>query len=88
MPARYEPFSISTLPRLDPSTVSRYEAPHSRLFLLDLEGTLATWDQQVGQSNIRTSPQRTINVLAELTSQERNVVYVFGAGRGDVGEAV
>ena len=85
MPAHYEPFSAaSSLPRLDPFKIAHYEAPRSRLFLLDVEGTLATWDQQVGQSNIRTSPQRTINTLVELTAQERNLIYVFGAGRGDV----
>ncbi|PBP25849.1 trehalose phosphate synthase [Diplocarpon rosae] len=66
----------TAVPRLSIHHLGRqYQASARRLFLLDYEGTLASW----GSPNdiILTSPQRTLDVLNDLLQDERNTVYVM-----------
>lgn len=65
-----------SVPRLSISTVGQqYKESSSRLFIIDYEGTLASW----GAPNniILTSPQRTLDVLNDLLLDDRNIVYVM-----------
>lgn len=66
----------TSVPRLSINALAqKYQKSGRRLFMLDYEGTLASWGSP--SSIILTSPQRTINVLNDLLSDERNTVYVM-----------
>ena len=70
----------SSIPRLSFHTLSeKYANANRRLFILDYEGTLASWGSP--RSIIFTSPQRTIDVLNDLLLDKKNVVYVMSARR-------
>ncbi|KAK2628299.1 hypothetical protein QTJ16_002945 [Diplocarpon rosae] len=66
----------TAVPRLSIHQLGRqYQDSERRLFILDYEGTLASW----GSPNdiILTSPQRTLDVLNDILQDERNTVYVM-----------
>ena len=64
------------IPRLSVNQLcGQYKAAHKRLFMLDYEGTLASYGSPT--SIILTSPQRTLDVLNELLYDEKNVVFVM-----------
>ncbi|KAH6709053.1 glycosyltransferase family 20-domain-containing protein [Leptodontidium sp. MPI-SDFR-AT-0119] len=66
----------TSVPRLSINQLGRqYQQSERRLFILDYEGTLASW----GSPNdiILTSPQRTLDVLNDILQDERNTVYVM-----------
>jgi len=68
----------TSVPRLSINTLARqYQNSQRRLFLLDYEGTLASWGSPT--SIILTSPQRTIDILNDILLDERNVVYVMSS---------
>ncbi|KAI5838918.1 glycosyltransferase family 20-domain-containing protein [Morchella snyderi] len=68
----------TTIPRLSTkSLVDSYENSNKRVFLLDYEGTLASWGSPT--SIILTSPQRTLDVLHDLLLDERNIVYIMSS---------
>jgi trehalose-phosphatase len=64
------------VPRLSvPSLCQQYKSSQRRLFIVDYEGTLASWGSP--SSIILTSPQRTLDVLNDLLADDRNIVYVM-----------
>jgi trehalose 6-phosphate synthase/phosphatase len=67
----------SVIPRLSTkSVVQGYrDTTNKRLFLLDYEGTLAVWGSPT--STILTSPQRTFDILNDLLSDSKNIVYIM-----------
>ena len=68
----------TSVPRLSINLLGqKYQKSERRLFMLDYEGTLASW----GSPNdiILTSPQRTLDVLNDLLFDERNTVYVMSS---------
>ncbi|KAI9734445.1 MAG: hypothetical protein M1818_006834 [Claussenomyces sp. TS43310] len=66
----------TSVPRLSINALmQKYQNSNRRLFILDYEGTLASWGSP--SSIILTSPQRTLNVLNDLLQDERNTVYVM-----------
>lgn len=68
----------TSVPRLSITTLSNmYKDSQRRLFVLDYEGTLASWGSP--NSIILTSPKRTLDVLNDLLIDERNVVYVMSS---------
>ncbi|KAI9704420.1 MAG: hypothetical protein M1836_007283 [Candelina mexicana] len=65
-----------SIPRLSVNSLAeKYRSANKRLFLLDYEGTLASYGSPT--SIILTSPQRTIDVLNDLLLDDRNVVYAM-----------
>jgi trehalose-phosphatase len=69
-----------SVPRLSINALGqRYRGASSRLFVLDYEGTLASWGSPT--SIILTSPQRTLDVLTALLEDEKNIVYVMSGRR-------
>ncbi len=72
--------TTSSIPRLSTHALcEKYKASRQRLFILDYEGTLASWGSP--RSIILTSPQRTIDVLNDLLLDSKNIVYVMSARR-------
>ncbi|KAI9885890.1 MAG: telomerase inhibitor [Watsoniomyces obsoletus] len=72
--------TTSSIPRLSTHALcEKYKAARQRLFILDYEGTLASWGSP--RSIILTSPQRTIDVLNDLLLDPKNIVYVMSARR-------
>ncbi len=72
--------TTTSIPRLSLHTLSEnYAASQRRLFIIDYEGTLASWGSP--RSIILTSPQRTIDVLNELLLDPKNIVYVMSGRR-------
>lgn len=68
----------TTIPRLSTKAlVDAYETSEKRLFLLDYEGTLASWGSPT--SIILAGPQRTLDVLHDLSQDEKNVVYIMSS---------
>lgn len=66
----------SSIPRLSVSAVvDKYQAATKRLFLVDYEGTLASWGDPC--SIVLTTPQRAIDVLNNLLDDPKNIVYVM-----------
>lgn len=66
----------TSVPRLSINQLGhQYQRSERRLFILDYEGTLASW----GSPNdiILTSPQRTLDVLNDLLLDDRNTIYVM-----------
>jgi trehalose-phosphatase len=73
-----EQFSRDTMsiPRLSASHLSRaYEESRKRLFILDYEGTLASYGSV--NSTVLTSTERVIDVLNDLVADTQNIVYVM-----------
>ncbi|KAH8815415.1 glycosyltransferase family 20-domain-containing protein [Xylogone sp. PMI_703] len=69
---------MTSVPRLSIHTLGKhYQASKKRLFMLDYEGTLASWGSPT--SIVLTSPQRTLDALNDLVSDERNIVYVMSS---------
>ncbi|KAF2083858.1 glycosyltransferase family 20 protein [Saccharata proteae CBS 121410] len=65
-----------SIPRLSLSALTeKYKAANKRMFILDYEGTLASYGSPT--SIIMTSPQRVIDALNEILQDERNIVYVM-----------
>ncbi|KAG9238558.1 glycosyltransferase family 20-domain-containing protein [Amylocarpus encephaloides] len=66
----------TSVPRLSINSLAQsYQRSQKRLFMLDYEGTLASWGSPHGI--ILTSPQHTLDALNDILSDERNVVYVM-----------
>ncbi|RFU31239.1 hypothetical protein B7463_g5122, partial [Scytalidium lignicola] len=69
---------MTSVPRLSIHTLGKhYQESERRLFILDYEGTLASWGSPT--SIVLTSPQRTLDALNDLVSDERNMVYVMSS---------
>jgi trehalose 6-phosphate synthase/phosphatase len=69
-----------SIPRLSIHALREtYVKSKRRLFILDYEGTLASWGNP--KSIILTSPQRTIDVLNDLLLDKKNIVYVMSGRR-------
>lgn len=67
-----------SVPRLSIHTlVGKYQASSRRLFVVDYEGTLASWGSPT--SIVLTTPQRAIDVLNNLLEDSRNIVYVMSS---------
>ncbi|KAL1610877.1 Trehalose-6-P synthase/phosphatase complex subunit [Nothophoma quercina] len=65
-----------SIPRLSSSKLSSaYEQSSRRLFLLDYEGTLASYGSV--KSTVLTNTERVIDVLRELSADKKNTVYVM-----------
>lgn len=74
----------SMVPRLSTKDLAAaYSKSSKRLFLLDYEGTLASWGSPT--SIILTSPQRTLDVLNDLLADDKNVVYIMSSRSPEVG---
>jgi trehalose 6-phosphate synthase complex regulatory subunit len=66
------------VPRLSVTKLEdAYRVSHHRLFILDYEGTLASWGSPT--SIILTTPQRALTTLADLLDDPRNVIYVMSS---------
>lgn len=69
-----------SIPRLDVSDlVETYKDAHRRIFILDYEGTLASYGTDTNVA--LTSPKKVLDALNALLSDRRNIVYVM-SGRG------
>jgi trehalose 6-phosphate synthase complex regulatory subunit len=65
----------ASIPRLSYDVLKeKYDSAKSRLFILDYEGTLASWGSP--SSIIMTTPRRALGVLNDLLDDPRNIVYV------------
>jgi trehalose-phosphatase len=65
-----------SIPRLSPGNLSRaYESTSNRLFILDYEGTLASYGAV--NNTVIASTERVIDVLNELVADSKNTVYVM-----------
>lgn len=65
-----------SIPRLSLSSVSRgYEQARKRLFILDYEGTLASYGSV--KSTVISSTERVVTVLNDLVADSKNTVYVM-----------
>jgi trehalose 6-phosphate synthase complex regulatory subunit len=68
----------ASVPRLSYDAVKQsYESAKRRLFILDYEGTLASWGAP--SSIIQSTPRRALGVLNDLIDDPRNTVYVMSA---------
>lgn len=67
---------IMSIPRLSTNILcDEYKAADSRLFILDYEGTLATWGSPA--ETVLANPQRAIEVTMDLmAASEQNMVYI------------
>jgi HAD superfamily hydrolase (TIGR01484 family) len=67
-----------SVPRLSISRLEEaYRKSQRRLFILDYEGTLASWGSPT--SIILTTPQRALTTLTDLTEDPKNIVYVMSS---------
>ncbi|KAI5289719.1 hypothetical protein KEM54_003352 [Ascosphaera aggregata] len=67
-----------SIPRLDMHSLFRdYQSSARRLFVLDYEGTMASWGSP--RNVVMTTPQRAISVLNNLLEDPRNVVYLMSS---------
>lgn len=65
----------SAIPRLNlAQLIDKYKTADRRIFILDYEGTLASFG---GDNTTLTPLQRVIDTLNELLSDRRNIVYVM-----------
>lgn len=65
-----------SIPRLSINALTqKYRKSTKRLFILDYEGTLASWGSP--SSIILTSPQRVLDVLNDILLDPRNIVYIM-----------
>lgn len=68
----------TSVPRLSINSLGHmYQKSERRLFIVDYEGTLASWGSPT--NIILTSPQRTIDILNDLLIDDRNIVYVMSS---------
>ena len=68
----------ASVPRLSFAPLKeKYDAANRRLFLIDYEGTTATWGSPT--DTILTTPKRTTDTLMELIADEKNIVYLMSA---------
>ncbi|RAL62949.1 hypothetical protein DID88_004038 [Monilinia fructigena] len=68
----------TSVPRLSINMLGqKYQKSERRLFIIDYEGTLASWGSP--SSIILTSPQRTIDTLNDILQDEENTVYVMSS---------
>ncbi|KIW01789.1 trehalose-phosphatase [Verruconis gallopava] len=66
-------------PRLIPATLlQKYQRARKRLFIMDYEGTLASFSKSEGHVHFN-SPQRVLDTLNDLISAGNNIVYVMSA---------
>lgn len=66
----------ASIPRLSYDLLkSKYDQTKRRLFILDYEGTLASWGSP--SSIIQSTPRRALGVLNDLIDDDRNTVYVM-----------
>lgn len=66
----------ASVPRLSYDRLKqKYDRANRRLFILDYEGTLASWGTP--SSIIQTTPRRALGVLNDLIEDPRNTVYVM-----------
>ncbi|KAF1987772.1 glycosyltransferase family 20 protein [Aulographum hederae CBS 113979] len=76
--AHEEHYSRDTMsiPRLSPQKLAAdYKASQMRVFLLDYEGTLASFSNP---DNVHlSSPQRVLDTMNDILSDDRNIVYVM-----------
>lgn len=67
-----------SIPRLDMhSLIKNYKSSKQRLFILDYEGTLASWGSPM--NIVMTTPQRAIQALNNVLEDPNNVVYVMSS---------
>ncbi|KAF2809964.1 alpha,alpha-trehalose phosphate synthase-like protein subunit [Mytilinidion resinicola] len=67
-----------SIPRLSAINLGeKYKKSNKRLFLLDYEGTLASYGSVT--NIVLSSPQRVIEALNDLISEEKNIVYVMSS---------
>ncbi|PGH00833.1 trehalose-phosphatase [Helicocarpus griseus UAMH5409] len=67
-----------SIPRLSVSDLSaRYKESSRRLFILDYEGTLASWGSPT--SIVLTTPKRALDTLNDLIEDPKNIVYVMSS---------
>jgi trehalose-phosphatase len=65
-----------SIPRLSAQALIKdYEASWTRLFILDYEGTLASYGAV--KKTVITNTDKVTNVLVELANDDKNVVYVM-----------
>lgn len=65
-----------SIPRLSVTSLAqKYKEAERRVFILDYEGTLATYGTD--STVVLTSPQRVLDTLNELLSDKKNIVYVM-----------
>jgi trehalose-phosphatase len=65
-----------SIPRLSVTSLAqKYKQAERRVFILDYEGTLATYGTD--NSVLQISPQRVLDTLNDLLSDKRNIVYVM-----------
>lgn len=68
----------ASIPRLSYDKLKpKYDDSQKRLFILDYEGTLASWASP--SSIIQATPRRALGVLNDLIEDARNTVYVMSA---------
>jgi trehalose 6-phosphate synthase complex regulatory subunit len=68
----------ASIPRLSYDALKdKYDNSQRRLFVLDYEGTLASWGSP--SSIIQTTPRRALGVLNDLIDDPHNTVYVMSA---------
>ncbi|WEW60077.1 Trehalose-6-P synthase/phosphatase complex subunit [Emydomyces testavorans] len=67
-----------SIPRLSVNNIIKlYKASSRRLFIVDYEGTLASWGSPT--SIILTTPKRAIDALNDLLEDPKNIVYVMSS---------
>ncbi|KAL1302081.1 hypothetical protein AAFC00_002520 [Neodothiora populina] len=65
-----------SIPRLSvPQLAETYKAAHRRVFVLDYEGTLASYGTDTNVA--LTSPKKVLDALNDLVSDRKNIVYVM-----------
>lgn len=65
-----------SIPRLSVADISEtYKSASRRVFILDYEGTLATYGTDA--NIVLTSPQKVVDTLNDLLSDRKNIVYVM-----------
>lgn len=68
----------ASIPRLSYNALKqKYDESKRRLFILDYEGTLASWGSP--SSIIQSTPRRALGVLNDLIDDPHNTVYVMSA---------
>ncbi|KAF7514100.1 hypothetical protein GJ744_004425 [Endocarpon pusillum] len=66
----------ASIPRLSYDVLKqKYDNAQRRLFILDYEGTLASWGSP--SSIVQSTPRRALGVLNDLLDDPRNIVYVM-----------
>ena len=69
---------VTSVPRLSFTNVStKYQAAERRLFIIDYEGTLASWGAPT--SIVLTTPKRAIDALNDLIEDPKNTVFVMSS---------